>query len=72
MNRKPSSREDDNEKLTEAMLLLYEKVERIFGYRQLTLHLRRQMNKSINAKRVYRLMNAKASSLSSAERERSM
>lgn len=38
------------------MLLLYEKVERTFGYRQLTLHLRRQMDKSINAKRVYRLM----------------
>ncbi|MNS77661.1 IS2 transposase TnpB [compost metagenome] len=38
------------------MLLLYEKVERIFGYRQLTLHLRRQVGKSINAKRVYRLM----------------
>ncbi len=38
------------------MLHLYKKVERIFGYRQLTLHLRRQMNKPINAKRVYRLM----------------
>lgn len=38
------------------MLLLYEKVERIFGYRQLTLHLRRQMDSVINAKRVYRLM----------------
>ncbi|WP_339192793.1 IS3 family transposase [Paenibacillus sp. FSL E2-0230] len=56
LNRKPSFREADNEKLTEAMLLLYEKVERTFGYRQLTLHLRRQMDKSINAKRVYRLM----------------
>lgn len=43
-------------KLTQAMLLLYEKVERIFGYRQLTLHLRRQMGRAINAKRVYRLM----------------
>lgn len=38
------------------MLLLYEKVERIFGYRQLTLHLRRQMNRTLNAKRIYRLM----------------
>ncbi|WP_448767206.1 IS3 family transposase, partial [Acinetobacter sp. AGC35] len=56
LNRKPSSREVDNEKLTQAMICLYEKVERIFGYRQLTLHLRRQMNQPINAKRVYRLM----------------
>lgn len=38
------------------MLVLYEKVERIYGYRQLTLHLRRQLGKSINAKRIYRLM----------------
>ncbi|WP_197492063.1 IS3 family transposase [Paenibacillus jamilae] len=38
------------------MLHLYEKVERIYGYRQLILHLRRQMDKPINAKRVYRLM----------------
>ncbi|AKG34152.1 transposase [Paenibacillus durus ATCC 35681] len=38
------------------MLHLYEKVERTFGYRQLTLHLRRQMDKPLNAKRVYRLM----------------
>ncbi|MEK5235904.1 IS3 family transposase [Paenibacillus sp. FSL L8-0470] len=56
LNREPSSRETDNVKLTQAMLLLYEKVERIFGYRQLTLHLRRQMGRVINAKRVYRLM----------------
>ncbi|MDP4097390.1 IS3 family transposase [Paenibacillus sp. P96] len=56
LNRKPSSRETDNAKLTQAMLLLYEKVERTFGYRQLTLHLRRQMDSIINAKRVYRLM----------------
>lgn len=56
LNRKPSNQEAENEKLTQAMLLLYEKVERTFGYRQLTLHLRRQMDKPINAKRVYRLM----------------
>ncbi|WP_379139153.1 IS3 family transposase, partial [Paenibacillus sp. sgz500958] len=56
LNRKPGSRETANAKLTEAMLLLYEKVERIFGYRQLTLHLRKQMGKALNAKRVYRLM----------------
>ncbi|WP_411431684.1 IS3 family transposase [Paenibacillus durus] len=56
LNRKPSGREAENEKLTQSMLHLYEKVERTFGYRQLTLHLRRQMDKPLNAKRVYRLM----------------
>lgn len=56
LNRKPSSQDADNAKLTQAMLLLYEKVERTFGYRQLTLHLRKQLGKPLNAKRVYRLM----------------
>ncbi|MFM9282486.1 IS3 family transposase, partial [Paenibacillus jiagnxiensis] len=42
--------------LTQAMLQLYDKVERTFGYRQLTLHLRSQMDRPLNAKRVYRLM----------------
>ncbi|MNC21546.1 hypothetical protein D3C75_695290 [compost metagenome] len=55
-NRKPSRREVSNMKLTQVMLLLYEKVERIFGYRRLALHLHRQMNQPINAKRLYRLM----------------
>ncbi|GGE01654.1 transposase [Paenibacillus nasutitermitis] len=35
---------------------LYEKVEGTFGYRQLTLHMRRQMQHPINHKRVQRLM----------------
>ncbi|WP_374020068.1 IS3 family transposase, partial [Paenibacillus thiaminolyticus] len=35
---------------------IYEKVERTFGYRQLTLHMRRQTGKTINQKRMYRLM----------------
>ncbi|ASR46625.1 hypothetical protein B4V02_08025 [Paenibacillus kribbensis] len=30
------------------MMSIYEKVERIFGYRQLTLHLRSQTRKTIN------------------------
>ena len=40
----------------EAMILLYEKVEGIYGYRQLTINLRRQTDQLINHKRVYRLM----------------
>jgi putative transposase len=49
----------ENEQLTQVMMTIYEKVERIFGYRQLTLHMRRQTGKAINHKRVYRLMKIK-------------
>jgi transposase InsO family protein len=38
------------------MILLYEKVEGIYGYRQLTINLRRQTGQLINHKRIYRLM----------------
>lgn len=38
---------------------IYEKVEGIFGYRQLTLHMRRETQKTINHKRVQRLMKRK-------------
>lgn len=41
------------------MMSLYEKVEGTFGYRQLTLHMRRQTRKRINHKRVQRLMKCK-------------
>lgn len=41
------------------MMAIFEKVERIFGYRQLTLHMREQTGKTINPKRVYRLMQVK-------------
>lgn len=56
LDRKPSSREQENQHLTQAMILLHEKVEGTFGYRQLTLHLRRQTGQQINHKRVQRLM----------------
>jgi len=38
---------------------IYEKVEGTFGYRQLTLHMRRKTQKPINHKRVQRLMERK-------------
>ena len=38
---------------------LYAKEDGIFGYRQLTLHMRAQTKKRINHKRVYRLMKLK-------------
>lgn len=56
LNRKESPREQENQQLINAMILLYEKVDGIYGYRQLTLNLRRQAGKPINHKRVYRLM----------------
>jgi transposase InsO family protein len=43
----------------EVMMSLYEKVEGTFGYRQLTLHMCRQLQKEINHKRVQRLMKIK-------------
>nr|WP_241484627.1 IS3 family transposase [Paenibacillus mucilaginosus] len=59
LNRKPSSREQENERLTKMMMSIYEKVEKTFGYRQLTLHMRKETGQTINHKRVYRLMKVK-------------
>ncbi|PZD94488.1 IS3 family transposase [Paenibacillus sambharensis] len=59
LNRTPSSRELENRKLTEMMMSMYEKVEGTFGYRQLTLHMRREWQHPINHKRVQRLMRIK-------------
>ena len=56
LKRQVSSREQQNQQLINAMILLYEKVEGIYGYRQMTLNLRRQTGQFINKKRVYRLM----------------
>ncbi|PPA72228.1 hypothetical protein C4B60_02295 [Jeotgalibacillus proteolyticus] len=35
---------------------LYEKVDGIFGYRQMTLHLNKEFTENLNHKRIYRLM----------------
>lgn len=56
LKRKVSPREQENQQLIEKMILLYEKVEGIYGYRRLTDNLRRQTGQLINHKRVYRLM----------------
>lgn len=55
-NHRPSLREVENKQLTQTMLLLYEQVGGIYGYRRLTLHLRRQTQTRINHKRIKRLM----------------
>jgi putative transposase len=56
LSRKPSKRQLENQNLTEVMMLLYKKVDGIFGYRQLTLHMRSKLQRPINHKRVQRLM----------------
>ncbi|PPA84726.1 transposase, partial [Brevibacillus laterosporus] len=59
LNRKPSARELQNQQLTTAMVSLYKKVNGIYGYRRLTLHLRRETEQQINHKRIQRLMKLK-------------
>ncbi|WP_082651959.1 IS3 family transposase [Gorillibacterium timonense] len=56
LRRTPNCRERENAQLTETMVELYEKVGRIYGYRRLTLNLRRQTGQAINRKRILRLM----------------
>lgn len=51
-----SPREHENGQLMKAMIFIYEKVEGIYGYRQLTINLRRRTDQRINPKRIYRLM----------------
>ncbi|MGO4692666.1 IS3 family transposase [Paenibacillus sp. 2TAB26] len=52
LNRKPSVRELENQKLTRAMISLHEKVGGIYGYRRLTLHLCKETERQINHKRI--------------------
>lgn len=56
LDRAPSENEKLNEKILEEILLLHNKVDGIYGYRRITMNLRRALSKSINHKRVYRLM----------------
>jgi putative transposase len=46
LKQKPSLRQLENEELTTVMMSIYEKVEGIVGYRQLTLHIRRENQKT--------------------------
>ncbi|MEI6514305.1 MAG: IS3 family transposase [bacterium] len=56
LKRRVSPLEQKNGQLMKMMIVLYEKVEGIYGYRQLTINLRRQTGQQINYKRIYRLM----------------
>jgi putative transposase len=56
LHRIPSGNEKLNRGILEEIKRLYEKVDGIYGYRRITMNLNRTLSKSINHKRVYRLM----------------
>lgn len=56
LNRVPTAQELRNKKIIEEMKNLQEKVDGIFGYRQMTLQMNREFEEDINHKRIYRLM----------------
>lgn len=56
LNRTPSDRERQNEKIIAEMKALHEKVEGIYGYRRMMLNMNRKFDQGFNHKRIYRLM----------------
>jgi putative transposase len=56
LNRTIPENEKLNEEILEEIKRLYDKVDGIYGYRRMTMNLKRILSKSINHKRVYRLM----------------
>lgn len=56
MKRVPSSREIENEVIKEKILEIHHSVNKIYGFRRMTMNVNRQMNKNYNYKRIYRLM----------------
>ncbi|WP_088088267.1 IS3 family transposase [Bacillus sp. OV166] len=68
LNRTPSVREIRNEEIIKEMKALHEKVDGIYGYRQMTLNMNRKFEEDLNHKRIYRLM--KISGLESVIRKK--
>ena len=56
LHREKRNREFKNEELLKLICELYEETDGIFGYRQMTIKIRREYNKTVNHKRIYRLM----------------
>lgn len=56
MNRLPSVRESENEIIKENILDIYHSVNKIYGFRRMTMNINCRMNKNYNLKRIYRLM----------------
>jgi len=57
LHRKTSLREDENRNLIELIKEEYEEKNGILGYRQMTIIIRRDHHKTVNYKRIYRLMH---------------
>ncbi|WKB76592.1 MULTISPECIES: IS3 family transposase [Bacillus] len=55
-SRVPSAREKQNEKIIAEMTLLHEQIGGIYGYRRMTLNMKRRFKERLNHKRIYRLM----------------
>ena len=55
-NRAESVLEVENKILISEMIMLYEEVDGIYGYRRMTMNLNRKLKKTFNNKRIYRLM----------------
>lgn len=53
---KISNREKENKIIKEKILEIYHSVNKIYGYRRMTININYQMNKKYNYKRIYRLM----------------
>ena len=53
---KISNREKENKIIKEKILEIYHSVNKIYGYRRMTMNINYQMNKKYNYKRIYRLM----------------
>lgn len=56
IHRAPSDRDKLNEELLEEIKVLYDEVDGIYGYRQMTLNMNRKFDQDLNHKRIYRLM----------------
>lgn len=56
LNRKPSRHELENRELLHLIGIVYEEYNGIYGYRRITLSIKKKYGKAYNHKRIYRLM----------------
>ncbi|MGL5124839.1 MAG: IS3 family transposase [Fusobacteriaceae bacterium] len=56
LNKSLSARQTENEVIKEKILEIYHSVNKIYGFRRMTMNINFRMNKKYNLKRIYRLM----------------
>ncbi|MGL5988226.1 IS3 family transposase, partial [Cetobacterium sp.] len=56
LNKSLSARQIENEIIKEKILEIYHSVNKIYGFRRMTMNINFRMNKKYNLKRIYRLM----------------